>query len=265
MLMKNYNIGLKLWSINTDYYYSEAERLYNNGIFDYIELYAVPDTKDSLKKWRTLKDRLKIPFAVHAPHFAHGLNFSLASAYHKNMALAEETRAFAEELESVYTVFHPGIGGSADESARQMSRIKISFIVENKPYIVRTEKGACVGAVYEDIKKITDASGCGFCLDIGHGMCSANYLGINPYEYLKKLNELSPSTYHISDNKEQSVYDKHLHLGKGTIDFNKIPFLFERSRYIAIETDKDSKTSLDDFTDDVKHLNRLYEKRAKDE
>ena len=146
-----------------------------------------------------------------------------------------------------------------------MSQIKINFIVENKPYVVKSEKGACVGAVYEDIKKIMDASGCGFCLDIGHGICSANYLGVNPYEYLKKLNELSPLAYHISDNIEQSVYDKHMHLGKGSIDFAKIPFIFEQNRYIAIETDKDSKTSLDDFICDSNYLNSLCKKRDKDE
>ena len=39
-----YKIGLKLWSINTDYYYDEAKRLYDEGVFDYIELYVVPDT-----------------------------------------------------------------------------------------------------------------------------------------------------------------------------------------------------------------------------
>lgn len=30
-------IGLKLWSINTDFYYEEAKKLYNQGYFDYVE------------------------------------------------------------------------------------------------------------------------------------------------------------------------------------------------------------------------------------
>ena len=50
-----YRLGLKLWSVNTDYYYEEAKRLYSEGVFDYIELYVVPNTLDTLAKWKELK------------------------------------------------------------------------------------------------------------------------------------------------------------------------------------------------------------------
>lgn len=49
-----YKCGLKLWSINTDYYYEEAKKLYSEGIFDYIELYVVPNTLETLPKWKEL-------------------------------------------------------------------------------------------------------------------------------------------------------------------------------------------------------------------
>ena len=45
-----YKRGLKLWSCNTDYYYDEAIKLYNQKIFDYIELYVVPETLETLDK-----------------------------------------------------------------------------------------------------------------------------------------------------------------------------------------------------------------------
>lgn len=67
-----YKIGLKLWSINTDYYYDEAIRLYNDGVYDYIELYVVPNMTDTIEKWK----KLDIPFIVHCPHFAHGFNLA---------------------------------------------------------------------------------------------------------------------------------------------------------------------------------------------
>ena len=40
--------GLKLWSINTDYYLAEARRLYEKGVYSYIELYAVPHTLEHI-------------------------------------------------------------------------------------------------------------------------------------------------------------------------------------------------------------------------
>ena len=49
-----YKRGLKLWSINTDAYYNEAKRLYAEGVFDYIELYVVPNSLDTLAKWKEL-------------------------------------------------------------------------------------------------------------------------------------------------------------------------------------------------------------------
>ena len=49
-----YKKGLKLWSINTDAYYNEAKRLYAEGVFDYIELYVVPNSLDTLAKWKEL-------------------------------------------------------------------------------------------------------------------------------------------------------------------------------------------------------------------
>lgn len=67
-----YKIGLKLWSINTDYYYDEAIRLYNDGVYDYIELYVVPNMTDTIEKWK----KLDIPFIVHCPHFSHGFNLA---------------------------------------------------------------------------------------------------------------------------------------------------------------------------------------------
>ena len=60
-----YKRGLKLWSINTDCYYEDAKKLYDNNIFDYIELYVVPDSLDTLSTWQ----KLNIPFIIHCPHF----------------------------------------------------------------------------------------------------------------------------------------------------------------------------------------------------
>ena len=67
-----HKIGLKLWNINTDYYYDEARKLYNNNVFDYIELYIVPGYLDLIDKWK----EIRIPFDIHAPHFAHNMNLS---------------------------------------------------------------------------------------------------------------------------------------------------------------------------------------------
>ena len=67
-----HKLGLKLWSTNTESYLREAQRLYSLGIYDYIELYVVPNTLDTLENWK----KLNIPYVLHAPHFAHGVNLA---------------------------------------------------------------------------------------------------------------------------------------------------------------------------------------------
>ena len=72
-----YKLGLKLWSLNTDYYYQEAQKLYKQSFFDYIELYIVPHTLHTLPMWK----KLDIPFIIHCPHVAHGFNMAKAEKW----------------------------------------------------------------------------------------------------------------------------------------------------------------------------------------
>jgi hypothetical protein len=56
--IKNFKIGLKLWSINSDLV-PETVQLYKKGYFDYIELYVVPGTYSlSIDKWGELKYKI---------------------------------------------------------------------------------------------------------------------------------------------------------------------------------------------------------------
>ena len=252
-----YKLGLKLWSTNTDYYYDEAIRLYNDGVFDYIELYVVPDTLNTLEKW----NKLEIPIILHAPHFAHGLNLAIENKFEFNKKIYEQVDIFRLELNAEYTIVHSGIEGSIEEVIRQLNIIKPkNFIIENKPYRAPLgEKKLCRGYSVEEISKVINETGCGFCLDIGHAICTANSIGEEPYTYLKKFNNLNPVICHISGNDINSTVDKHLHLSQGNYNFKEIFNIISDNNYISIETNKDSKTNLNDFEEDIKFFRRKTE------
>lgn len=257
------NIGLKLWSNNTDYYFDEAEKLYEQGIYDYIELYVVPGTLPSLDNWKTLN----IPFTLHAPHFAHGINLAKKECEKTNFEIFKEVKQFADGLKAEYVVVHSGIDGSIEETARQfkniianLSSLNSKYIIENKPYkaLPNKMKGEfCRGALVEEIEFVINETGCGFCLDVGHAICSSNTLKENPYEFLKNFNTLNPTCYHLSDNFIDSEFDKHLHFGNGNYDFKKIFDIINADKNIAIETNKENKENLNDFIQDVKWLRNL--------
>lgn len=253
-----HKLGLKLWSINTDDYYDEAIRLYNDGIFDYIELYVVPNSTETIDKWK----KINIPFSLHAPHFLHEVNLADVNKFDYNMQIYKQVSKFANELNAEYVVVHGGIQGSVDETIRQFnifqSNCSSEMIIENKPHKAPIgENRFCRGANVEEIKKIIKDTNCRFCLDIGHAVCTANYFGYEPYSYIKQYSELNPLCYHFSDNDITSIVDKHEHFGDGNFDFNKILNIIDDNKNIAIETKKISKTNLNDFNKDCEYLKNI--------
>ncbi len=249
--------GLKLWSINENYI-QPARSLYEKGVYDYIELYAIPDSFDTFaSKWA----ELNIPYIIHGPHFMHGVNFSLKEKEKSNIELVNQALKYADILKAEKIIFHPGIKGDYKETARQLKNIKDDrIIIENKPYNVAVAKNGlsledvCVGHDYNQLSYILAESNKGFCLDIGHAICASNSLKKEYKEFLKSLISLKPYMYHISDGEIKGVYDKHYNIGKGTYDFKTIFSLLPKSTTISIETEKSSKEHLNDFVEDVKLL-----------
>ena len=144
----NYKIGLKLWSINENYL-EEAQRLFNKGLCQYIELYVVPGrTHEFLDMWT----KLEVPYVIHAPHFEHGMNLASKECRENNKKLAEETFLFADKLNADYIIFHPGFSGEIKETLFQLKQLNDKrIVVENKPYYSLVNGIICNGYSVEDI------------------------------------------------------------------------------------------------------------------
>ena len=248
-------LGLKLWSTNTDYYYNEAARLYVQGIFDFIELYVVPNTLDTLEKWK----KLDIPFTLHAPHFKHKVNLADASCFEYNKKIYEQVEIFRCQLRATHTIVHAGTEGHIEETIRQLNLIKpTNFLIENKPYRAPLgNRELCRGYSVEEIQQVLAGTNCGFCLDISHAACTANSLKKDPYQYIEKFNHLSPVYYHICDGDISSPIDQHLNIGSGNFDFKKIINIIGPNSTLAVETKKSSKENLNDFLDDIMQIKKL--------
>lgn len=254
-----HKLGLKLWSINTDFYYDEAIRLYKNKIFDYVELYVVPKTINTLEKWK----KLDIPFIIHNAHFAQGFNLANKDKRDVNKEIYLETKIFADELGAKSIIFHGGIDGDIKETARQLASFnEPRALIENKPFLAvpNIMHGEyCRGYNLEEIKYVKNVANCGFCFDIGHCVCSAISQNFDIYGYVEKFLELKPNMYHLTDNIDlSSPYDSHLHLGTGELDIKRVLNLLPKDSTITLETDKNSPKNLDDFISDAKYV-REYE------
>ena len=249
----NYLNGLKLWSTNENYV-SSALNLYQKNLFDYIELYIKPN---SLDKYIKLWVDIKIPFIIHAPHYGDNLNFSIPESFENNKKMANESIEFANKLNAKYIIFHPGVNGEIEETIAQINKISEKrIIIENKPYLgLKNEK--CLGHSPEDIKLIQQETNAGFCLDIGHAICSANSKMVDPIEYIEKFIDLNPSMYHLTDGNYKSQYDSHLHFGEGDYPIKKILKLIKNDSTITNEAKKNSSENLDDFKKDMEYLKKI--------
>lgn len=254
-------LGLKLWSINL-HYAAEAEKLYNEGVFDYIELSAVPDSlSETAETWK----KLNIPYIIHAPHFVQGLNFSDPLKEKNNVAMAEDAFRYADKLNAEFVIFHPGIKGDFRETARQMKKLcDKRVLVENKPYKVAilkdgcTAEDICVGYSPSQIAYITEVTGVGFCLDIGHAFCAANGINKDKYIMLQEFLSLSPKMFHISDGDDNGAIDRHYCIGKGSYDFKKIFSVLPKNITLTIETEKPSEKQLDAFRKDAESIKGFF-------
>lgn len=249
-----FRFGLKLWSNNKNYV-KEAVALYEKGIYQYIELYVLPDIDDiQVSVWKDLH----VPYVIHAPHFRDGLNLANKELNENNLLLIKKTQKIADALKANKIIIHPGIAGDISETVRQLKEIKeMRALIENKPHYALDDGLICNGATIEEIKFILDNTDAGFCLDIGHAFCAANANKIEPLEYLKQLLVLNPEMFHLTDGEKDGIFDRHYHFGKGNYIIRGITDLLPKDAIITVETVKDSEDNLNDFIRDIEFLARF--------
>lgn len=260
------NIGLKLWSVNTDSYLREARRLYAERVFDYLELYIVPGSQSTLPLWKALQDELTLPFAIHAPHSAHGVNLADAAKRESNAKAFDEVRLFADQLDAKHIIVHGGAyphpSGVSPENAIEELVFQLKtlndarILVENKPFLpIGDAPVRLVGSTPAEIRRVLAAVGCGFCLDIGHAIASANAHSADWRAWIDKFLSLHPAMFHLSDMQTGSQTDQHLHFGDGTLPIKEILSRLPTDATLSIETKKDSNIDLEDFQRDAFRLN----------
>lgn len=245
-----YKIGLKLWSINKQYQ-TDIIKLYEEEMFNYIELYVKPDSFDDYAEfWKTFD----IPFVIHAPHYGDKVNLSLSECFTYNLRMSNQSSKFADVLKSDKIIFHSGVGGKLEETIRQLKLLNDKrIIVENKPRYGQNGEN-CIGYKPEDLENISEATDYKICLDIGHAICAANSLNIEPFKFIKDFIKLSPIMFHLTDGQFESEKDRHDHYGEGTFPLKELIALIPRNSMITNEAKRDNPDSLDCFRKDVIYL-----------
>lgn len=250
------NLGLKLGSKDIQYT-DEILEYYGQGVFQYIELFTLSGTlDDTISYWK----QFDIPFGIHAPHSAAGLNLACVANRELNKNKIAEAVKFADALKAKYIIFHSGTNGMPNEVVTQLTPfVDERFVIENKP-IRGLDGSTCVGSIYGDLKLIIDGigNGCGFCLDFGHAICAARTLKREPFAFIKELIKLNPRVYHLTDGDYTSELDSHLHYGQGSFPLKELFSLVPDGGMVTNEAKRVNIEDLLEVKKDYVFLSNFY-------
>lgn len=252
-------LGLKLRSTDISLI-SDARKLWEKGIYGYIELYIIPNSyKETIKKWKPLN----IKFVIHAPHSSHGINFAQADKWETNLQGFNEAQLFADELGSDFIIIHGGNNGSFDETVRQIQLLNEKrILLENKPKVGMLNE-ICVGWSPHEFQQAYDANVLyGTALDFGHAACAARASGVDAMELIKSFMKFNPKIFHLSDGDASSEKDRHLNLGNGDLDLAAFISFIPEGGLLSLETPRSPSRGLKDFIDDVNFLKGLYKDKG---
>lgn len=219
-------LGLKLFSTNILQTPEMAKKFvsYVNEHDDMsFELMAIPGSFE--ETYRFYKDNVRVPIVIHNAHEAFGFNAADREKRESNRKMLDESRRFADALNAEIIITHAGnnFGDEGhDETIHQFCNFKDERVaVENLPIYLDETQIMMHGLTPGAIKEIQDASGCKFCFDFAHAICSANGLGANINEFLQAFANLKPDMYHLCDGDINSTDDVHWHFGEGSFDLKK--------------------------------------------
>lgn len=261
-------LGIKVWTrdvLKNRAFFNQAVAAVKNGEFDYIELFVFPNSYEDT--CQIIKDEMAgVATIIHNSHSAYGFDAGNAERRQENAKDFRDSQKFADKLGAEIIIVHAGGGDkqeNLEETIRQFKAFNDSRIaVENMPYDCRVSKKIQHGVFPAQIEMIMYLTGCQFCLDFSHAMCSANYYQRDFYETIRQFNALEPVMYHICDGFDDEIIDKHLHFGEGNynLDF-LINEVIRDDAFVTMETGYLPPVDLNPWQEDKKFfLQKLCQK-----
>jgi deoxyribonuclease-4 len=239
--------GLKLWSTNTELL-NQAIQLIDKKIFDYIELFIVPNTQIS-------PFIIDILYVIHIPHEKFGVNIGDCSKKKYNLQKIKESITWADKLNAQYLILHAGYG-SVENAIDILHEVEDNrLLIENVPKIGLNNE-TMIGYLPAQIEKLIGDNDIGLCLDLNHAAKAAVSLGVDYQEFIQDFLIFDPKMFHISDGMLSNEKDEHLNIGEGDYDIEFLMNCVNRSElgYVTLET---PRTKLSSLEEDLENCGKL--------
>ena len=210
-------VGMKTWSGNG------AQRINSLAeIGDFTEVMIEPN-----KDYKYLKD-ISTKWVIHCPHMHFGFNPSNEKRWQDCKKMLDNTQNAADFLGADKIIVHFGYASENNDGVIENAlENSIEFFRNNKDKRILLENESRVAfdkgkyvkmtASAEDVKKVLEKTGCGFCLDLGHAWISASLISIDPKKSIENFMKLNPKHFHMLDSTSLNE-DTHSNLGNGVLD-----------------------------------------------
>ena len=209
---------IKLWSSNTDLF-DEIDLWYRNKKFDFVELYIVPWTFDSVQLEK-IKD---VPVSIHCPHSMHSFNpIDIDSDCEK--IWDESILPFIEFHNPSDIIMHPELWNNLEILKQRLSYFNDDRImIENMPkYPLPWFEWEFYWYTFIQLDKIY-WTWHWLCLDFWKAAKAAIAQDIDQEKYIEEfISRYGPKYFHISWFDLINKYDQHLNLWDWDIEFLKL-------------------------------------------
>ena len=245
--MKKIKFGLKLWSTNIELI-DQATHLIDEKIFDYIELFVIPDTQ--IKPFL-----IDVPYIIHIPHEKFGVNIGDASKKEYNLQKIDESITWANRLNAKYLILHAGHGSMEHATDVLRGIADDRLLIENVPKVGLNDE-PMIGYSPAQIEELIGDGDRGLCLDLNHAAKAAVSLGVDYKEYVKGFLRFEPKMFHVSDGMLSEERDEHLGIGEGEYDLGYFLQCVKdnSSGLVTLETPRLNQKSL---YEDIQNLNKI--------
>lgn len=162
------------------------------GICEIAFTHSIYMKKEDAKKIGKFAKDSKVELSIHAPYYIN-LNSSEKPKIHASMQRILKCCELGHELGVKSIVFHPGFYGKIDDKELVFQNIKkrvleMMEVIKEKKWKVKlcpeTMGKVNVFGSMEEISRLANETGCGFCIDFAHILAREKKVD---YEKIKKL------------------------------------------------------------------------------
>jgi endonuclease IV len=232
-------IGVKLFSQQKDY----ARKI--GPHVDFFEVVA-----EEGKNYSFLS-KIQKPLIIHAEDFKFQSN--LANPENNSVSIAYLNFAFElmKTTKAEYVILNPGIRFNNKCTLQNHIELFKKFnakkiLIENQPPL-KNRTYPFFARTYDEIYEFIKKTGVSFCLDFDHAYASSFFFERDAQKFCTDFLDLKPRHIHMSNGKNASYIDYHLHFNEGDFNMMQMKDLIPDDMWVTIDTQNDYDAQLEEI------------------